>query len=444
VRKEEEIVPGPISIDSRGYGKIYKAAMRNRKLPLLAKTIYAYFCAYAGNGYKAFPKRDKIVRDLNINKDTYTKHLNTLVSEGYIGKERTTSGNIYTIMQTVPGYENAAAHASDEMTDMIIFENIKAKGFGTVPKLVMLDGRLTAQAKGIYAYFASFAGAGTTAFPRRSTIMRDLKLSAYTYYSHFNILVETGYLSVEQRKTGGKFDVCIYRLSDCVELPSEYHKKRKTSMSEKLAHGENGLNISNNDSLGVPETPMSEKLIHGGNLLKTSESMSEKPMSEKLISEELVCENFGQANINNIPKTNSTNISEQEYNHQGLRLRPDDNKPVHSFSLQAIKQRMNYDHLQSEAEAWGNLKELLGHFSAPSDRERYLRAVNRMLEELAFQLLALVNNAENPEHILHILESEDIENFFDEVLARWDEIRSAKRYVAAALKNILRNAKRGT
>ena len=80
---------GPVNIDSRGYGKIYKAVMRNQALPLLAKTIYSYFCAYAGNGTKAFPKRDKIVRDLQMNKDTYTKHLNRLVADGYISKERT-------------------------------------------------------------------------------------------------------------------------------------------------------------------------------------------------------------------------------------------------------------------------------------------------------------------------------------------------------------------
>ncbi len=78
----------PVNIDSRGYGRIYKAVMRNRQLPLLAKTIYAYFCSYAGNGYQAYPKRDKIVRDLKMNKNTYTKPLTTLISEGYIAKER--------------------------------------------------------------------------------------------------------------------------------------------------------------------------------------------------------------------------------------------------------------------------------------------------------------------------------------------------------------------
>ena len=32
-----------VNIDSKGYGKIYKSVMRDRSLPLLTKTIYAYF-----------------------------------------------------------------------------------------------------------------------------------------------------------------------------------------------------------------------------------------------------------------------------------------------------------------------------------------------------------------------------------------------------------------
>lgn len=86
-----------VSIDCKGYGKIYKLVMRDRELPLLAKAIYAYFCSYAGCGQQAYPKRDKIVRDLDINKDTYTKHLRWLIERGYITKERTSTGNLYTI-----------------------------------------------------------------------------------------------------------------------------------------------------------------------------------------------------------------------------------------------------------------------------------------------------------------------------------------------------------
>ncbi len=189
-------MPTPVNIDSRGYGRIYKAVMRNRQLPLLAKTIYAYFCSYAGNGYQAYPKRDKIVRDLKMNKNTYTKHLNTLISEGYIAKERTAAGNLYTIVQTVPSYERPAS-VGDDMTDMLIMDSVGSQGFGTVPKIVMLDARLTAQAKAIYAYFSSFTGAGTTAFPRHTTIIRDLNLSHVTYYSHYNLLLNLGYLTVK-------------------------------------------------------------------------------------------------------------------------------------------------------------------------------------------------------------------------------------------------------
>ena len=83
-----------VNIDSKGYGKIYKAVMRDRRLPILAKAIYAYFCAYAGCGRQAYPKREKILRDLGVNKDTYTKHLGLLVERGYIVKERTATGNL--------------------------------------------------------------------------------------------------------------------------------------------------------------------------------------------------------------------------------------------------------------------------------------------------------------------------------------------------------------
>lgn len=195
-----------VSIHSKGYGKIYKVVMRDRELPILTKAIYAYLCSYAGCGRQAYPRRAKILRDLGISKDTYTKHLNFLVHRGYITKERTAAGNnLYTIMPEIPTYHPPES-AKQGKGDLLIFKSVFAHGFGTVPKIMMLDRRLTPQAKAIYAYFASFAGAGTTAFPRCSTIMRELKISSLgTYYRHFNQLVEYGYLSVEQKKKRGVF-----------------------------------------------------------------------------------------------------------------------------------------------------------------------------------------------------------------------------------------------
>jgi len=93
-----------VNIDSKGYGKIYKAVMRNRNLPLIAKVIYSYFCSYAGNSDMAFPKRDKITRDMYVNKDTFTKHLAILVEKRYIARERTTSGKVACIPRGYPPF----------------------------------------------------------------------------------------------------------------------------------------------------------------------------------------------------------------------------------------------------------------------------------------------------------------------------------------------------
>ena len=55
-------------------------------------------------------------------------------------------------------------------------EGIACMGFGIVGKAVMADASLTPEAKAIYAYLASFAGAGESSFPTRDKILSDLHL----------------------------------------------------------------------------------------------------------------------------------------------------------------------------------------------------------------------------------------------------------------------------
>ena len=161
--------------------------------------VVGIFCAYAGNGNTVFPKRDKIVRDLSMNKDTYTKYLSQLTDAGYIDKQRTPIGNRYTINLQVPDVGEPESGIPGD-SSILTSRTIKAHGFGTVPKLVMLDRRLSAQAKAIYAYFCSFTGAGTVAFPHKATIHRELAISPRTYYLHFASLTGFGYITTRQRK----------------------------------------------------------------------------------------------------------------------------------------------------------------------------------------------------------------------------------------------------
>lgn len=382
-----------VSIDSKGYGKIYKSVMRDRSLPLLAKTIYAYFCAYAGCGCQAFPKREKILHELQINKDTFTKHLNLLVEGQYISKERTGAGNVYTILQRIPTYAEVPRAEQGQDSDMLVFENAAAHGFGTIPKLVMLDPQLTPQAKAIYAYFASFAGAGTTAFPRRSTIMRELRIgSVETYYRHFNQLIEQGYLSVEQRKADGRFDYCVYHL-----------------------HEE------------VLREAMSEKPIHGGKLPPDRPAMSEKAMSEKPVSEKSVHQNFGQANIKNRIISNSSLENEQEYNHQS----------DSTFTPEMVKEIIRFHQLQTEVQAWEDiLRDTLHGFSSLEEERRYQRTMDAILREIVSQVTIKLNNEQEEGIFLEEIKTPVFFEMMNRLLVNWENIRNVQRYIARSLKNL--------
>lgn len=101
----------------------------------------------------------------------------------------------------------------EKFTNILEVEGINAQGFGMIAKMVMLDQRLTIEAKAIYSYFCSYAGGGSTAFPSVSKIVYDLKISKTRYYKHFDSLVECGYISVKANKEGNKFANNIYTLN---------------------------------------------------------------------------------------------------------------------------------------------------------------------------------------------------------------------------------------
>lgn len=122
-----------------------------------------------------------------------------------------------------------------EFENLLLVEGVNAQGYGTIPKLVMKDRRLTPQAKAIYAYFCSYAGCGSTAFPKVSQIMYDLNISNKTYYKHFDLLTEFGYITVVKiKKEGNKFDNNIYKLNT----------NPKKTVVENLHNGEESIELS--------------------------------------------------------------------------------------------------------------------------------------------------------------------------------------------------------
>lgn len=91
---------------SQGYGIIPKLVMKDKDLSIEAKSIYSYFCSYAGGGNTAFPSVELICSDLGISENRLLKHRKQLIDKGYIKvkrerKEKGWSNNIYTIAHAV-------------------------------------------------------------------------------------------------------------------------------------------------------------------------------------------------------------------------------------------------------------------------------------------------------------------------------------------------------
>lgn len=100
-------------------------------------------------------------------------------------------------------------------------QGVLAQGYGITPKTVMQDDRLTIEAKAIYAYIASFAGAGTTAFPGKRKMAVDLKISEERLYTHRKLLIKCGYITVTQeRGANGTLGKTVYTLEPvAIERP---------------------------------------------------------------------------------------------------------------------------------------------------------------------------------------------------------------------------------
>lgn len=90
---------------------------------------------------------------------------------------------------------------TNNFKDILKVEGVNFKGFGIIPKLIMFDRNLSLEAKAIYAYFASYAGNGTSSFPGRDYILKQLKVSKKGYYGHYNQLLKEGYIKVQKHKS---------------------------------------------------------------------------------------------------------------------------------------------------------------------------------------------------------------------------------------------------
>lgn len=149
----------------------------------------------------------------------------------------------------------------EHIQDILQVQGVNAKGYGIVGKIAMQDPRLTIEAKAIYAYFRSFAGAGTTAFPGVEKILADLRISEKRYYKHLKFLKEYDYIRVSQEvKKNGTFSRNIYTLIDnpnpveytnstySSKLPEPFRQNDSTVDNSPTNQNDSTVPTSQNDS----------------------------------------------------------------------------------------------------------------------------------------------------------------------------------------------------
>ncbi len=88
--------------DKKGFGYVYQNVMRDKKLTVEAKAIYAYLASFAGNNEMCYPGTSLMMDELPMSKERFYKHMNLLVEKGIIIKQQELDGtkfskNTYTL-----------------------------------------------------------------------------------------------------------------------------------------------------------------------------------------------------------------------------------------------------------------------------------------------------------------------------------------------------------
>lgn len=85
--------------------------------------------------------------------------------------------------------------------NLLQLDALLSHGYGLSPQLVMRSKGLSIEAKALYGYLSSFAGAGDTAFPSTSRILEELDISKNRFYKIRKELVSWGFISIETTAT---------------------------------------------------------------------------------------------------------------------------------------------------------------------------------------------------------------------------------------------------
>ena len=127
-------------------------------------------------------------------------------------------------------------------------DGVMSKGYGTIPKLVMQHENLSIEAKAIYAYLASFAGAGDTAYPSVSIMCKHLGISRDRFYRHRKSLLDNDFIRITQHQNEGGWSNNLYTVVS-VPCPQNKDTQNKDTQNKDTQNKDTINNSSINNSI---------------------------------------------------------------------------------------------------------------------------------------------------------------------------------------------------
>lgn len=184
-----------------------------------------------------------------------------------------------------------------EMSDnressFIQVNGIMSKGYGFVPQAVMRKLGLSIEAKAIYAYMCSFAGAGLTAFPSVELQMRELGIGNKRYYKHRKMLEDLGLITIKMQRTTNENGKKVRARN--LYIIEQFPVAKKKEETDKVERTDNNSEPCQNNTVE-------------GNPVKST--LSEQCQNEQLQEEQLQKQSSNSNNIKNNNIKNNNNIS---------------------------------------------------------------------------------------------------------------------------------------
>ena len=141
--------------------------------------------------------------------------------------------------------------------NLLRLDALLSHGYGLSPQLVMRSKGLSIEAKALYSYLSSFAGAGDTAFPSTSRILEELDISKNRFYKIRKELISWGFISIETTATSAGLRTVYTLPQNPIAIKTEIDEiaSRRNEIKSSLV-----ANLHNEDTLSHKGDSESEHL----------------------------------------------------------------------------------------------------------------------------------------------------------------------------------------